>query len=105
MGIAEKIHQKQGYIERHRLWCQDAYRDGCPGHVFVDVLNKGGEVVSLQGTKEYNKCSVCKRYIQTHFRYDLVGKVPKDVPRLPNPNTGKTGTEIQHQLLVNRGEN
>lgn len=103
MGVAEKIQQKKGFVERHRLWCQDAYRDGCPGHVFVDVLNKGGEVVSLQSTKEYSKCSVCHRYIQTHFRYDIVGKVPKDVPRLPNPNAGKTGTEIQ-QLLVSRGD-
>ena len=101
MGIAETRHLKNAYIEVHRLWCQDAYRDGCPGHVLIEVLNKAGEVKSLQGAKEYSKCSVCTRYIQTKFRYDLVGVVPPDVPRLPNPNAGKSATEIQ--LLVNRG--
>ena len=99
-SIAEKRQLKHGYIEVHRLWCVHAYKDDCPGHVLVEVLNKGGEVVSLQSTKEYSKCSVCRRYIQTKFRYMLVPAVPPDVPRLPNPNAGKSAAEIQ--ILVNR---
>ena len=102
-SIAERRQLKRGFVEIHRVWCVHVYNDGCPGHVLVEVLNKGGEIVSLQSTKEYNKCSACKRYIQTKFRYMLVGAVPPDVPRLPNPNAGKSGTEIQ-QILVNRGE-
>ena len=100
-SIVETRHQKTGYIEVHRLWCQDAYRDGCPGNAVVEVLCKSGSV-SMKDTDGHVKCSVCKRYLQTQFRYKLVAAVPPDVPRLPNPYAGKSGTEIQ--ILVNRGE-
>ncbi len=102
-SIAERRQLKRGFVEIHRLWCQDAYRDGCPGHALVEVLCKHGESVSMKGTKEHTKCSVCHRYLQTKFRYKLVAAIPPDVPILPNPNAGKSGTEIQ-QILVKRGE-
>ena len=102
-SIAERRHLKRGYIDMHRLWCQEAYADGCPGSVVVQVLCKDGESVSMKPTTEYEKCSVCERYLLTQFRYKLVAAIPPDVPHLPNPNAGKSGTEIQ-QILVNRGE-
>lgn len=95
-SVAETVQQKRGVIERHRLWCADAYRDGCPGHVIVDVLIKDGEVMSLQNTKDYSKCSVCERYIQTKFRYMLVAAVPPDVPHIPL-------SDLQ-QVLLNGGK-
>ena len=108
-SIVEKRHQKTGYVEVHRLWCVDAYgrfdrengHEPCPGHAIVEVLCKSGSV-SMKDTDGHVKCSVCKRYLQTKFRYKLVAAVPPDVPRLPNPYAGKSGTEIQ--ILVNRGE-
>ena len=86
MSIAGTRQQKVGYVEVHRLWCVDAYRDGCPGHADVEVMCKNGESVSMKGTKEHTKCSVCARFIQTRFRYRLVGAVPPDVPRLRRPD-------------------
>lgn len=100
-SIVETRHQKIGYVEVHRLWCNDAYRDGCPGHAIVEVLCRSGSV-SMKNTAGYSTCSVCKRWLQTKFRYKLVAAIPPDVPRLPNPNAGKTGTEIQ--VLLSRGE-
>lgn len=102
MGVVGKRAQKIGYMEIHRLWCVDAYRDGCPGHANVEVLCKQGELVSMKGTKEHTKCSACNRYLQTMFRYKLVAAIPPDVPILPNPYAGKSGTDIQ--MLLNRGE-
>ncbi len=100
-SVVEVRQQKVGYIEVHRLWCHEAYRDFCPGHALVTVLCKSGSV-GMRDTDGHVKCSVCHRFLQPQFRYKLVAAVPKDVPRLPNPNAGKSGTEIQ--LLISRGE-
>ena len=107
-SIAGTRQLKRGYVEIHRLWCVDAYgrfdrengHEPCPGHALVEVLCKSGESVSMKGTKEHTKCSVCERYLQTQFRYKLVAAIPPDVPRLPNPYAGKSAAEIQ--ILVNR---
>ena len=108
-SIAETRQLAHGHIDFHRLRCIEAYgrfdlksgNQPCPGHAIVEVLCKSGSV-SMKDTDGYSKCSVCKRYLQTKFRYKLVAAVPPDVPRLPNPYAGKSGTEIQ--ILVNRGE-
>ena len=100
-SIIETRQLAHGYIDFHRLICQEAYQDGCPGNAVVEVLCKSGSV-SMKDTDGHVKCSVCFRYLQTQFRYKLVAAVPPDVPRLPNPYAGKSGTEIQ--ILVNRGE-
>ena len=76
----------QGELQIHRIWCVQAYDDGCPGHGDVHVFLKAGEftVPRRAGMDQgFVKCSVCERWLESMFHWEMRARRPVGVPGAP----------------------